>query len=291
VALEKTTVIAEIGCNHQGSLDKAIEMIKIAAQFCRADVVKFQKRTNRELLSPEEYQAPHPNPMHSFGSSYGEHREFLEFDSEQHRVLKKTCEEWNIEYSTSVWDITAAKEMAALEPRMLKIPSASNLDFDMLGWMAANYKGEIHLSLGMTTHAEEQQIVDFFVKHGRARDLVLYACTSGYPVPFEDICLREIERLIATHGRVVKGVGFSGHHLGIAADIAALALGARYFERHFTLDRTLKGTDHAASLEPDGLRRLARDVRNVSLALRPKREEILPIEQAQRKKLKRKVQT
>lgn len=291
MALEKTTVIAEIGCNHQGSLDKAIEMIKIAAQFCRADVVKFQKRTNRELLSPEEYQAPHPNPMHSFGSSYGEHREFLEFDSEQHRVLKKTCEEWNIEYSTSVWDITAAKEMAALEPRMLKIPSASNLDFDMLGWMAANYKGEIHLSLGMTTHAEEQQIVDFFVKHGRARDLVLYACTSGYPVPFEDICLREIERLIATHGRVVKGVGFSGHHLGIAADIAALALGARYFERHFTLDRTLKGTDHAASLEPDGLRRLARDVRNVSLALRPKREEILPIEQAQRKKLKRKVQT
>jgi sialic acid synthase len=285
----KTTVVAEIGCNHQGNIDKAVELIKMAAQFCKSDVVKFQKRTNRELLSEEEYNAPHPNPMHSFGESYGQHREFLEFDPDQHRFLKKTCEDWGIEYSTSVWDLTAAKEMAALEPRMLKIPSASNLDFDMLGWLAEHYRGELHLSLGMTTQNEERRIVDFLEEKARAKDLVLYACTSGYPVPFEDICLLEIERLVTTFGGRVKGIGFSGHHLGIAADIAALALGARYFERHFTLDRTLKGTDHAASLEPDGLRRLARDVRNVSLALAAKREEILDIEKVQRKKLKRKV--
>lgn len=285
----KTTVVAEVGCNHQGNLDKAVELIKMAAQFCRADVVKFQKRTNRELLSAEEYRAPHPNPMHSFGETYGEHREFLEFDADQHRFLKKTCEEWGIEYSTSVWDLTAAKQMAALEPRMLKIPSASNLDFDLLGWLTGHYPGELHVSLGMTSRDEERRIVEFFEQQGRGRDLVLYACTSGYPVPFEDICLLEIERLVAAYGGRVKGIGFSGHHLGIAADIAALALGARWFERHFTLDRTLKGTDHAASLEPDGLRRLARDVRNVSLALSVKREEILDIEKIQRKKLKRKV--
>jgi len=283
-----TKHIAEIGCNHMGQMDTAHEMIKVAAQFCKANVIKFQKRTNRELLTPEEYRAPHPNPANSYGSTYGEHREFLEFDVEQHRQLKSWCEEWGAEYSTSVWDLTAAKEIAMLEPKMLKIPSACNLDRELLDWLIANYQGEIHLSFGMTTHAEEVQIVDMFQKAGRHQDLIIYACTSGYPVPFEDVCLYEIRRLTDTFGGVVRGVGFSGHHLGISADVAALALGATYFERHFTLDRTLKGTDHAASLEPDGMRRLCRDLNNVSKALTYKSEEILPIEAVQRDKLKRK---
>jgi N-acetylneuraminate synthase len=282
-------LIAEIGCNHMGQMDIAHEMIKIAAQFCKVDAVKFQKRTNRELLTPEEYEAPHPNPAHSYGSTYGEHREFLEFDLQQHRQLKLWCEEWGVEYSTSVWDLTAAKEIATLKPKMLKIPSACNLDYRLLEWLIAQYAGEIHLSFGMTTHAEEEQIVDIFRRSGRHQDLVIYACTSGYPVPFEDICLYELRRLKEKFGGIVRGIGFSGHHLGIAVDVAALALGATYFERHFTLDRTWKGTDHAASLEPDGMRRLSRDLINVSKALTYKREEILPIEAVQRKKLKRMV--
>ncbi len=284
-----TKTIAEIGCNHMGQMDIAHEMIKVAAQFSKVNVIKFQKRTNRELLSPEEYRAPHPNPANSYGPTYGEHREFLEFDIEQHRQLKSWCEEWGVEYSTSVWDLTAAKEIATLEPKMLKIPSACNLDHGLLEWLIANYQGEIHLSFGMTTHAEEVQIVDMFQKAGRHQDLVIYACTSGYPVPFEDICLNEIKRLAETFGGTVRGIGFSGHHLGIAVDVAALALGATYFERHFTLDRTWKGTDHSASLEPDGMRRLCRDLANVSKALTYKSEEILPIEAVQRAKLKRMV--
>jgi N-acetylneuraminate synthase len=172
---------------------------------------------------------------------------------------------------------------------MLKIPSACNLDFGLLEWLISHYEGEVHLSFGMTTHAEEEQIVGMFQKSGRHQDLVIYACTSGYPVPFEDICLYEIKRLTEKFGGTLRGVGFSGHHLGIAADIAALALGATYFERHFTLDRTWKGTDHSASLEPDGMRRLCRDLRNVSKSLSYKNEEILPIEAVQRKKLKRKI--
>jgi len=285
----KTTVVAEIGCNHQGRLDTAVEMIKVAAEFCKVDVVKFQKRTNSELLSPEEYAAPHPSPTHSFGSTYGEHREFLEFDLDQHGLLIETCKQCGIEYSVSVWDIEAARQMSSLAPRLLKVPSASNLDFEMLQWLASYFEGEIHLSLGMTTREEERLIFDLFNQAGRAKDLVLYACTSAYPVPFEDVCLLEIRRLIEEYGAHIKGIGFSGHHLGIAADVAALALGARYFERHFTLNRTLKGTDHAASLEPDGLRRVVRDVRNVLLALTPKREEILEIEKCHRSKLKRKL--
>ena len=280
-------VIAEIGCNHKGDMAIAKELIMTAAMFCKADVAKFQKRCNRELLTSEEYNAPHPHPENSYGATYGLHREALEFTAEQHAQLKAWCEEFGIVYSTSVWDMTSAKEIAALNPALIKIPSACNLKLDMLGWLCEHYAGEIHLSFGMTTHEEEERIVQFFEERGRAKDLNVYACTSGYPVPFEDICLLEITRIRETFENRVKAIGFSGHHLGFAADVAAMTLGAHWIERHFTLDRTWKGTDHAASLEPDGMRRLCRDIRNVYKALRYKQEEILPIEAVQRKKLKR----
>jgi N-acetylneuraminate synthase len=280
-------IIAEIGCNHKGDMEIAHEMIKTAAQFCQVDIVKFQKRHSKDLLTPEEYNMPHPVPDNSYGETYGEHREFLELDLEQHKQLKKWCEEFGVVYSSSVWDMTSAKEIASLNPELIKIPSACNLKFDMLDYLCKEYEGEIHISFGMTTKAEEEQIVRFFEERDRAEDLVVYNCTSGYPVPLEDICLNEIIRLKNTFGNRVKGIGFSGHHLGIAPDIAALTLGAQYFERHFTLNRAWKGTDHAASVEPDGMRRLARDLRNVSKALTYKKKDILDIEQVQRDKLKR----
>jgi len=280
-------IIAEIGCNHKGDMEIAHEMIKIAAQFCNVDVVKFQKRNSKELLSPEEFNAPHPVPHNSYGKTYGEHREFLEFNLEQHKQLKKWCEDWDVIYSTSVWDVTSTKEIVSLNPVLIKIPSPCNLMYDMLDYLCKNYDGELHLSLGMTTQSEEEDIVNFFEEHNRSEDLVINSCTSGYPVPFEDICLNEILRLRERFENRVKGIGFSGHHLGIAADVAALAYGAKYFERHFTLDRTWKGTDHAASLEPDGMRKLTRDLRNVSKALSYKSKEVLDIEEVQRMKLKR----
>lgn len=279
-------VIAEIGCNHMGKMEIAKEMIDTAASFCKVDAVKFQKRCNKELLTEEQYNAPHPNPENSYGRTYGEHREFLEFTKEQHRELQAYCREKGIEYSTSVWDLTSAKEMAELNPRFLKIPSACNNHYEMLSWLCENYQGEIQISFGMTTHEEEKEIVDLFEKHGRNRDLTIYSCTSGYPVPMKDVCLLEITRLKETFGDRVKRVGFSGHHNGIAIDVAALTLGAEVFERHFTLDRTWKGTDHAASLEPDGMRRLKRNLTQTFEALTFKSDEILPIEQTQREKLK-----
>lgn len=293
--MERPVIVAEIGCNHKGDIEIAHKMIKLLGVFktlnpdSAIDIVKFQKRTNKELLTPEEYNAPHPHPENSYGKTYGEHREFLEFNLEQNALLKKWCEEEGLIYSTSTWDLTAAKEIVSLNPQMIKVPSACNCDFDMLAYLRDKYNGEIHLSFGMTTKEEEKKIVEFFKEKNRAKDLVIYACTSGYPVPFEDICLNEITRLKNTYGKEVKAIGFSGHHLGIAVDIAALALGATYFERHFTLDRTWKGTDHAASLEPAGLQKLARDLRNVAKALTYKSEDILDIEKVQRKKLKRKV--
>jgi N-acetylneuraminate synthase len=284
--MEPPKVIAEIGCNHKGQMEIAKELIMMAAKFCKADYAKFQKRNPKELLTEDEYNSPHPNPVNSYGETYGAHREFLELDLEQHKQLVEWCNEFGIGYSTSVWDLTSAEEIITLNPDFIKIPSACNLHFEMLGFLCDNYDGDIHLSFGMTTQEEESQIVSFFEDKGKATNLVIYSCTSGYPVPFEDIGLYEINRLIDSYGDRVKDVGFSGHHLGIAADVAAMTLGARWIERHYTLDRTWKGTDHSASLEPDGLRRLVRDTTNVSKALTYKENEILEIAVAQRKKLK-----
>ena len=282
----KPYVIAEIGCNHKGDMEVAKQLIKTAAIYCNADAVKFQKRCNKELLTEEQYNAPHPNSANSYGKTYGEHREFLELTVEQHLELKKYCEEMNITYSTSVWDLTSAKEIAGLNPEFIKIPSACNNHFGMLEWLCDNYSGEIHLSLGMTTHEEEEQIVKLFENKGRNKDLVLYVCTSGYPVPFEDVCLLEINRVRDAYADRVKRIGFSGHHLGIAVDVAAYTLGASIIERHYTLDRTWKGTDHAASLEPEGIRKLRRDLMATYNALHYKEKQILDIEEVQRKKLK-----
>jgi N-acetylneuraminate synthase len=285
--MNKPKIIAEIGCNHKGDLAIAKELIMTAAVYCKADVAKFQKRDNKTLLTPEEYNNPHPNPYNSYGATYGEHREFLEFSLEQHRQLQQWCIEYGIAYSTSVWDVPSAKEICKLHPALIKIPSACNLNKSLLEYLCDNFSGEIHVSFGMTSQKEEEDIISLFETKERNHDLVIYSCTSGYPVPFEDICLLEIQRMYNIYKSRVKSIGFSGHHLGIAVDSAAVALGAEWIERHFTLDRTWKGTDHAASLEPDGLRKLARDTHAIYKTLQYKHQVILPIETAQRDKLKK----
>ena len=282
----KPYIIAEAGCNHMGQMEIAYELINTAAIFCKADAIKFQKRCPKELLTKEQYNVPHPHPENSYGDTYGAHREFLEFTIDQHAQLKEWCEQAGITYATSVWDLTSAKEIAGLQPEFIKIPSACNTHYKMLQWLCDNYQGEIQLSFGMTTHEEEETIVELFEHNGRAKDLVLFNCTSGYPVPFKDVCLLEISRMKEKYEGRVKKIGFSGHHLGIAVDIAAYTLGAEVFERHYTLDRTWKGTDHAASLEPDGIRKLVRNLNAAHEALTYKSEEILPIEMVQKDKLK-----
>ena len=282
----KPKVIAEIGCNHMGQFEIAKELIKLAKD-CGATVAKFQKRTIRELLSKEAYDAPHPQPWNSYGENYGKHREALELTIEQHADLKKYAEEIGIKYSTSVWDLTSAKEVIALNPEFIKIPSAENNNLVLLKELRDNYSGEVHVSLGMTKRDEEQKVIELFEETNQAKDrLVIYSCTSGYPVPFQDICLLEITRLIDAYGNRVKEVGFSGHHLGIAVDIAAYVLGATWIERHFTKDRTWKGTDHAASLEVPGMQKLVRDLEHTFEALTYKPTELLEIEEVQRHKLK-----
>lgn len=284
--MKKIRIVAEIGCNHKGDMDIAKELIKIASGYCKADYVKFQKRNNRELLDEEQYNAPHPVPENSYGKTYGEHREVLEFNIDQHKELKQFCEQADIGYATSVWDVTSAKEITFLKPDFIKVPSACNLHFPLMKTLIDEFEGDIHISTGMTTKDEIEKIICFFEEYKAAQRVVLYNCTSGYPVAFEDICLLDITTLIKKYSKRVKDIAFSGHHLGIAVDVAALTLGAAWVERHYTLNRAWKGTDHSASLEPDGLRKLCRDLRNTQNALQFKAKGILDVEQAQRDKLK-----
>jgi N-acetylneuraminate synthase len=279
-------VVAEIGCNHMGDMGIAKELIALAKES-GAGYVKFQKRNNSELLTEKQYNAAHPVLDNSYGDTYGEHRDFLEFDINQNLELKEYCDSLGIVFSTSVWDVTSAKEMIALKPEFLKVPSACNNNFSLLKALRDEYTGQVQLSIGMTSKSEVEDIVSFFEESDQAKcRLLLYSCTSGYPVPAEDVCLLEINWLYENYGDRVHEIGFSGHHLGVALDISAYTLGARWIERHFTKDRTWKGTDHAASLEPQGLQKLVRDLNATYKALNFKDSEILIIEKTQRDKLK-----
>ena len=138
-------VIAEIGCNHKGDMKIAKEMLKIAAE-CSVDVVKFQKRNNKELLTEEQFNGPHPNIMHAYGTTYGAHREFLEFDLTQHKELMQYAQSLGVTYSTSVWDIISAQEIVSLNPKFIKVPSACNNNFQLLKVLRDKYYGDIHIS-------------------------------------------------------------------------------------------------------------------------------------------------
>jgi len=269
-----------------GSLEIAKELMKLAKE-AGATYAKFQKRTPKELLTEEQYNKPHPVPHNSYGATYGAHREFLEFDKEQHMQLWAYGKEIGVEWATSVWDVTSAREMIQIPCDYLKVPSACNNHFDMLKVLRDEFKGEVHVSTGMTTKEEIEDVVQFFEKTDQARGrLVIYNCTSGYPVPFKDVCMLELVRLQEQYRARIKDFAFSGHHLGIAVDVAAYTLGAVWIERHFTKDRTWKGTDHAASLEVPGLQKLCRDLQSTHEALTLKPTDILAIEDEQRDKLK-----
>ena len=283
---QRPRVIAEIGCNHMGQFETAKELIRLSKE-CGSEYAKFQKRNSRELLTADQYDAPHPVPYNAYGVTYGAHREYLEFSQAQHADLKQYAESIGIGYATSVWDLTSACEIIELQPDFIKVPSACNNHYEMLRRLRDDYRGDIHVSTGMTTQDEIAQLIAFFEKTDQARQrLVMYSCTSGYPVPFRDICLLEIRRIQEKYGERIKEIGFSGHHLGIAVDVAAYTLGAVWVERHFTKDRTWRGTDHAASLEVPGLQKLVRDLEHTYEALTYKPSEILEIEEVQREKLK-----
>lgn len=276
---KKINIVAEACCNHQGNFELALQMIK-TAKLCNADYVKFQKRNCIKAVPKHMHNKPHPCPVHAFGETYLEHRRNLEFTIKQHKELKQYCDSIDIQYSCSVWDPDSAAEIISLNPDYIKIPSALNYNFKLLNYIFDNFHKKIHISFGMITQGEINNLISYLIP--KKDKVVPYWTTSGYPVKFAELYLLEINNL-KNH---FNEVGYSGHNLGIAADMAAIVLGATWVERHFTLDRTAIGSDNAASLEPIGLSKLIRDTKAIVKSLQYKKVDLTEDEKKNREKLK-----
>jgi sialic acid synthase len=253
-------VIAEIGHNHQGDLEQAKALIR-AAKDCGVHAVKLQKRDNRSLFTREQYDAPYDNE-HSFGATYGEHREALELSAGDWLELREFCREEGITLFATVFDEPSADFLAELDAPAFKIASADLVNTPLLRHVAALGK-PIFLSTGGGTMEDVERAVDAILPLNP--DLCILQCTASYPCAVEELNLGVIESYRERFPELV--VGLSDHQSGIAMTLVAYMLGARVIEKHFTLDHAWKGSDHAFSLMPEGMRRLVRDLGRVQVAI------------------------
>lgn len=256
----KTLVIAECGINHQGRLDLAIAMVD-AAKSCGADAVKFQKRSLDQLYRPDVLKAPSDH-SHSLGVYVPILRQ-CELTEAEHEELKRYCDKVGIKYFCSPWDIPSVRFLESLGVEAYKVPSACLSDVYLMEEIAKTGKPLV-VSSGMH-QLDELDIVmhRWYLDWFRGR-IALMHCTSSYPTANRDVHLGLIAEL---KSRYHLPTGYSGHERGVPITVAAVAVGANIIERHFTMDRTLPGPDHAASLEPHGLEELIRHIRAVEEAL------------------------
>jgi len=274
-------VLAEGGVNHNGDPAMAQDLVRLAAE-CNADAVKFQKRTIAELLTQGALDAPYTN-AHSLGATYGEHRQRLELADAVWYRLRDLALELGLEFLGSAWDRGSADLLEALDTPAIKMPSAVLTDLELLEYVARKGRPMI-VSTGMSTLEEVDQAVERILRH--TDQLILLQCTSAYPSEFADLNLRVMQTYRERYGVLV---GYSGHERGISVTEAAATLGAVLVERHFTRDRTLPGPDHAASLEPIGLAKLVRDIRQIEVALGSPEKRIAPAEVPVRTRLAKSV--
>jgi N-acetylneuraminate synthase/sialic acid synthase len=253
-------VIAEIGHNHQGSLDKARELFR-KAKAAGAHAVKLQKRDNRGLYTRAAYDKPYDNE-NSFGATYGEHREFLEFGVREYKELQAYANELGIDFFSTAFDIASADFLEALNVPAYKIASGDLKSTPLLAHVARFGKPMI-ISTGGAQLEDVQRAYDTIMPINP--QLAILQCTAGYPAAVEELDLS----VIATYRQRFPGavIGFSSHDNGIVMPVAAYMLGARIVEKHFTLNRAMKGTDHAFSLEPAGLSKMVRDLERIYNAM------------------------
>jgi sialic acid synthase len=275
-------VIAEIGHNHQGTLEQAKELFR-AAKEAGADAVKLQKRDNRSLYTGEFYNRPYENE-NSFGPTYGAHREALEFERDEYLELKRYAAELGITFFATAFDFASATMLAELDMPAYKIASGDLTNTPLLRFVAELGKPVI-FSTGAGTLDDVRRAFDAIAPVND--QLAILQCTAGYPAAWEELDLR----VISTYAEVFPGtvVGFSSHDNGIAMAIAAFVLGARIVEKHFTLNRTMKGTDHVFSLEPVGMRKMIRDLRRARHALGEGVKTMYPSEVAPATKMGKKI--
>jgi sialic acid synthase SpsE len=280
---EPVFIVAEVGQNHNGSMEIAKQLIDLAA-VSGCDAVKFCKRNLRTEMTREAARAPYTG-VHSFGKTYGEHRRFLELSQDQHADLKKYAENQGLTYFASVCDPVSADQMREIGCKLMKVASRDLTNLPLVEHLA-RMDLPLFISTGMSTWEDIDLAVD--IVRGRHENFVLFHVTSQYPTEIENVNLRA---MLAMEDRYRCLVGYSGHTVGILMPAIAATLGAVAIEKHITLGRAMKGTDHAGSLEPDGLHRVVRDVRNVAKAMGVPDKKILDGEKEARKKLARSLVT
>lgn len=253
-------VIAEIGHNHQGNVEQCKELFR-AAKEAGCNAVKLQKRDNRTLFTKEAFSRPYDNP-NSFGLSYGEHREFLEFGWDEYVELKDYAAELGIDFFSTAFDIPSADFLEKVGVPCYKIASGDCRSLPLIKHVASFGK-PIIISTGGATLEDVQRVYDAIMPINS--QLCIMQCTAGYPPAWEELNLNVIDTFRKAFPDIV--IGFSSHDNGIAMAVAAYMLGARVVEKHFTLNRAMKGTDHAFSLEPTGMRKMVRDLSRVRTAL------------------------
>ena len=253
-------IIAEVGNNHQGSVDKAKQLI-LAAKECGVDAVKLQKRDNRALFTSALYDQPYENE-NSFGPTYGAHREALEFGRDEWQELLAYAADLDLPLFATAFDESSADFLADLDTPAFKVASADIVNTPLLRHIAGHGK-PIVLSTGGATLEDVDRAVAAILPLNQ--QLCVLQCTAAYPVEVEELNLAVITTLRERYPEVV--IGLSDHQNGISMALVAYMLGARVIEKHFTLNHTWKGTDHAFSLMPEGMRKLVRDLRRVPDAL------------------------
>jgi sialic acid synthase len=279
---EPAYVVAEIGHNHQGEVEKAKALID-AVKECGVDAVKLQKRDNRRLFTREFYDSPYDNE-NSFGATYGEHREALELGKGDWFELSRYSREQGLAFVAAAFDEPSADFLAELDVDAFKLASGDLLNVPFLRYVAAFGK-PLFLSTGGGTIEDIDRAVAAVLPLNRR--LCVLHCTASYPAEVEDLNLMVITTLRERYPELV--IGLSDHHNGIAMAPVAFMLGARAFEKHFTLNHAWKGTDHAYSLMPDGMRRFVRDLHRVPAALGDGVKRPLPSEERPLRKMGKKL--
>lgn len=250
-------ITAEIGINHNGSLDDALALIDVAAD-AGCDAVKFQKRTPELCVPRDQWDVRRDTPWGRM--SYLEYRHRVEFSAAQYQAISHHCMVRHIAWFASPWDVPSVDFLELMDPPAHKIASACLTDDELLHRVRETQRTVI-LSTGMSTPTQIRHAIDVL---GRER-LILCHTTSSYPAPADELNLRVLHTLARIYPDVA--IGYSGHEIGLQTTLAAVALGACFIERHITLDRAKWGSDQAASVEPGGLTRLVRDIRVVEAAL------------------------
>ncbi len=271
-------VIAEIGNNHQGDLKTALKMIKVAAGM-GVDAVKFQKRDNKSLFTKAMYNKPYDNE-NSYGATYGEHRDFLEFGWDEYVELMQCAQDNEVELLCTPFDFNSVDFLERLGITGYKTASADLTNVPLLTYIAKLGK-PIFVSTGACSLEEIRRSYEAMRKYNDK--ICLLHCTSGYPTEYENLNLRAIETL--KHVFPDAAIGYSGHDYGILAPSVAYMLGATVIEKHFTLNRSWKGTDHKFSLEPTGLHKMIRDLRRIDVSLGDGNKEVRDFEKDARVKM------